>query len=137
MADLTIPAGAVTCRDGDPVLTVKAQVAVTGGQGGFLDLSNGGKANLADADAAASAVLAGVFVGDAAIGEYVTLARPGSVITVASSTFTAGVAYVVSTTAGGWAPLADLGSGDFVTYGLFALTTTTALVQSVQLGDIL
>lgn len=132
MADLIIPAGAVTARDGDPVLTKKAQVAVTAGQVLYEDSSNGGKLNLADADVEASAKMVGIATGDADADEYVTAALPGSVITVASGIFTVGQVYYVSTTAGGIAPLADLAASDYVTLCVVGLTTTTALV----LGEI-
>lgn len=129
MADVTIAAGAVTCRVGDPVLTKVAQVAISGGQAVYEDLSNSGKFNLADADVEASAKMIGIAVGDAAAGEYCTIALVGSVITTAGgASFTKGVVYYVSTTAGGLAPFADLASGDYVTLAVLALSTTTALV---------
>lgn len=131
MADLSIPAGAVTCRDGDRIETLKATVAITGGQGLY---KSGSKFDLADADTEATANLEGVAVCDAAIDEYVTCAKDGAVITVASSTFTPGQMYVVSTTAGGFAPFSDLGSGDYVTYGLVGLTATTARVIRIVTG---
>src|SRR5687768_3683299 len=104
MVDVVIAAGAVTCRVGDPTLTKIAQVAISGGQAVYEDLTNGGKFNLCDGDAEASAKMKGIAVGDAAIGEYVTIALPGSVITVAGASFTKGVTYYVSLTAGGLAP---------------------------------
>lgn len=131
MADVTIAAGAVTCRVGDPTLTKIAQVAISGGQAVYEDLSNGGKFNLCDGDAAASARMKGIAVGDAAAGEYVTIALPGSVITVAGASFTKGVTYYVSLNAGGLAPFADLGSGDYLTLAVIGLSTTTALVLGI------
>lgn len=131
MADVTIAAGAVICRAGDPTLTKICQVAISGGQAVYEDLTNGGKFNLCDGDAAASARMVGIAVGDAAAGEYCTVARPGSVITVAGASFTKGVVYYVSLNAGGLAPFADLGAGDYMTLACIALSTTTALVLGI------
>lgn len=131
MADVTIAAGAVTCRAGDPTLTKLCQVAISGGQAVYEDMTNGGKFNLCDGDAAASARMKGIAVGDAAAGEYCTIALPGSVITVAGASFTKGVTYYVSLNAGGLAPFTDLGSGDYLTLSVIGLSTTTALVLCI------
>lgn len=131
MADVTIAAGAVVCRAGDPTLTKVCQVAISGGQAVYEDLTNGGKFNLCDADAAASARMRGIAVGDAAAGEYCTIALPGSVITVAGASFTKGVTYYCSLNAGGLAPFADISTGDYVTLSVLALSTTTALVLGI------
>ncbi len=132
MADVTIAAGAVTCRAGDPTLTKICQVAISGGQAVYEDTANGGKFNLCDGDVAASARMVGIAVGDAAVGEYCTVARPGSVITTAGgASFTKGVTYYVSLNAGGLAPFADLGAGDYMTLACIALSTTTALVLGI------
>jgi len=134
MVDVVIAAGAVICRVGDPTLTKVAQVAISGGQGVYEDSSNGGKFNLTDADVLASSKLKGIAVGDAAIGEYVTVALPGAVITVAGASFTKGVTYYVSLNAGGLAPFADIGSGDYISLAVLALSTTTALILAINSG---
>lgn len=132
MADVTIAAGAVTCRTGDPVLTKVAQVAISGGQAVYEDQANGGKFNLCDGDAQASARMKGIAVSDAAAGEHCTIALPGAVITTAGgASFTKGVVYYVSLNAGGLAPFADIGAGDFFTLAVLALSTTTALVLGI------
>ena len=131
MADVTIAAGAVTRRTGDKTLTKIAQVAISGGQAVYEDLTNGGKFNLCDGDAAASARMIGIAVSDAAAGEDCTVALAGSVITVAGASFTKGVTYYVSLNAGGLAPFADISTGDYMTLACIALSTTTALVLCI------
>ena len=131
MADLTVPAGANTVRAGDKTLTKIAQVAIDSGEVVYEDASNGGKFNLADADAEASAKAVGVAINDAAAGEPCTVALPGSLITFGGGAVTgatAGLTYVVSTTAGGIAPVGDLSSGDYVRNILKFATTATAYV---------
>lgn len=126
MADLTIPAGVVTVRAGDPKLQKTMQVAGTRGQLVYEDQSNGGKFNLCDADVAASARMTGVLLVDVGAGGEGVAALPGAVITFAGAVTgaTKGVVYYVSVTAGGIAPFADLASGDYVTLALLALSTS-------------
>lgn len=136
MADLTIPAGVVTVRVGDPTLTKVMQVAGTHGQLIYEDLSNGGKFNLCDNDAQASAKIKGILLVDVGAGGRGEIALPGAVVTFASAVTgaTKGVVYYVSGTAGGIAPVADVTTGKYVTLALLALSTTQFLVLGV-IGD--
>lgn len=136
MADLTIPAGVVTVRDGDPILTKTLQVTGTHGQLVYEDLSNAGKFNLCDADVQASARMKGILIHDGLAGGKGTAALPGARITFAGAVTgaVAGTVYYVSTTAGGLAPLADLAAGDYITVALLCRSTTVFDVLGI-IGD--
>lgn len=134
MAVITLT-GPVTRRDGDPFDTRKAQVAISAGQACYIDKANGQKFNLCDADLAASALFYGVAVGDTAIDEDLTVARIGSVITVANTPFLVGQVAYLSVTPGSFTVTwTDLLTGDFTTVALMPLSTSTALVCQVICG---
>jgi len=136
MANLTIPAGAVTIRAGDPVLDKICYVAITHGQVIYEDLTQGGKANLADADVQASAYTKGIALADYGAGAWGRFAMPGSRITFAGAVTgaAAGVIYYLSLTAGALAPFADIGSGDYVSAVVLARSTTVFDVLCIN-GD--
>lgn len=73
------------------------------------------KWELADADAEASSGTAGlgIALNTAPENGHLRVAHAGT-LTATGTTFTVGETYVVSTTAGGIAPLSDLASGDYV-----------------------
>ncbi len=133
MADLTVPAGVVTVRVGDPTLQKVMQVAGTRGQLVYEDSANGGKFNLCDNDAAASGRMKGILLVDVGAGGQGVAALPGAVVTFAGAVTgaTKGVVYYVSGTAGGIAPVADVTTGKYVTLALLALSTTQFLVLGV------
>lgn len=136
MANLTIPAGAVTVRAGDPKFEAVCQVAITHGQVVYHDLANGAKMNLADADVQASSYVKGIALGDYGAGAWGWFAGPGSRITFASAVTgaAAGNVYYLSLTAGALAPFADIGSGDYVCVVVLCRSTTVFDVLCIN-GD--
>lgn len=116
MADLSItPANVEPGTTPTPNIgEATAGVAIDAGEALYLDPTDNNQAALADADASATARAKGVAITTSAAGQPVKYVRSGELILGAGVT-TEGVVYVVSTTAGGIAPVADLGSGDFVT----------------------
>lgn len=128
MADITV-SGNVTpdsIRNVDIGIT---QVAITAGQVVYKDASNGNKLNLADADAEASAVAEGIALADADAGAACPYLVTGGQLTISGAPFTKGTDYYVSTTAGGIAPKADLGAGDYVTRLGTASSTSVLLLE--------
>ena len=113
MADLGITASEVQQGTGAVVRRYIAAAATTAGQSVYLDGS--GQANLADADASDTAAAQGIAVNGADAGQEVAVQEAGQIDLGASAGAASGVAYVVSGTAGGIAPISDLGSGDYTT----------------------
>lgn len=108
-----------------------AQVAISAGELIFEDGSNSNNANLADWDDVDQAQVIGIALNDAAAGQPVTYAKPGSTITVTSSTFAAGAVYVAGDS-GAMNPEADATSGKFVTVVGIGLSTTTMLFDPIH-----
>jgi hypothetical protein len=113
VADLSQTAANVNLVSG-PTGSGTAGGTITAGMPVYKDTTDSNHLKAADADAAASAVLAGVALHGAADGQPLTYAKPGATIDW-GATLTKATLYVVSTTAGGVAPAADLGSGDYIT----------------------
>ena len=91
-----------------------AGVAITKGQWVYVDTAAGNVIKLADADALASAVVKGVALNTAAIGEEVTIQWDGVVdLGVA---LIDGMIYVLSQTAGAIIPVTDVGAMGAGTY---------------------
>lgn len=126
MADITVTAADVGLADtGVVTQTVQVAVAVTQGQVGYLDTTES-KYRLADADlSSAAASAAGIFLTPAAIDGYAVIATSGPVDV--GATLTVGETYVVSGTAGGIAPIADLATGDYVT--ILGIATAAGKLQ--------
>lgn len=123
MADLTITASSVVASSGAVTSTGTAGATITAGQPLYMDSSDSNKLKLADANASsATATCVGVSLHAALSGQPITYITAGS-YTVGAS-LTAGLVYVVSATAGGIAPAADLASG-WRTTVLFVATSTT------------
>lgn len=111
MADLTITAANVDPVDGYTSVTVIAGAAITAGQVCYLDTSN--LAQLSDANASAvTAAVKGIALNNAAANQPVTLMTAGDLDVGAS--LTVSETYILSATAGGIAPIADLASGWYV-----------------------
>ncbi|GGO89031.1 hypothetical protein GCM10011348_45830 [Marinobacterium nitratireducens] len=109
MADLVITASSVSGTTGG---TGTAGEAITAGD--VLALS-GGSLVLADANGGTGAANAlrkpvGIALNDAAAGQPVAYATPGSMVTL-GAVLTAGTAYYLSGTPGGIAPVADVAAG--------------------------
>ncbi len=126
MADIAITAANVlaisTARTADGV----AGAAVTAGQVVYLDPASESY-KLADCDSATAAVRspAGIALNGAAIGQPLKILRAGP-ITIGGA-LTAGVAYYLSPTPGGIAPVADVLSGDHSV--LLGMATSTTVLQ--------
>jgi hypothetical protein len=110
MADLTVTAASVLFTSGSKIASYNAGAAVTAGQAVYLD-SVTSTLKLAQADGtAAEADAVGIALHAAGTGQPLSYAGPGSVINIGATTAKT-TTYVVSATAGGVAPQADLTSG--------------------------
>lgn len=112
MADITVTVANVKWVSGSRPFVGKAGATVTRGQSAYLNTSTL-KYELGDADTDAASVFAGIFLTDGYDGADVLIAPPGAVVNW-GATLTAGTIYVLSTTAGGVAPWADLAAGDYI-----------------------
>jgi hypothetical protein len=113
MADLTVTPGSVLFTSGTKI-TGTAGAAVTAGQAVYED-STTSTLKLAQADGTAAEVAAvGIALHAAGSGQPLVYAGQGSVINIGATTSTA-TTYVVSATAGGVAPQADLVSTNKIT----------------------
>jgi hypothetical protein len=131
MADLTITAASVVKGSGSVVETGTAGASVTAGQVVYKDASDSNKFKLADCDSATAAVRSpyGIALHASGSGQPLTVLRSGP-ITI-GATVSAGVAYYLSATPGGIAPVADLATGDYpVILGI--ATSTTVLEVDIQ-----
>lgn len=128
MADLVITAASVISSGRKETGTAGA--TVTAGQVVYLDSADN-KFKLADNDSATAAVRAphGIALNGAATGQPLTVHTGGSI--VIGATVAVGTVYMLSSTAGGIAPVADLGAGDYnSTIGV--ATSTTAIDVDIQ-----
>jgi hypothetical protein len=123
MADLSITAANVAQTGGEP--SKKGIAADTITQGQALYKNTAGALVRCDADVLASAAFAGIALNAASSGQPVDYAPPGATVNIGATT-TKNTYYVVSTTAGGIAPSADLASGDYIT--LLFVGNGTAIV---------
>lgn len=132
MADITIT-GPIIPSSLNNCETRFAQVAIAAGKVVYADETNGGKWNLADADALASSYAVGIAVNTAAAGEPCTVAKNGSTITQAGTTFTKGATAYASVTAGSMADSLPASTKFSTTLGV-ALSTSQFLVGIVASG---
>ena len=113
MADVSITATEVQPGTGAILKHGIAGAAITPGQPLYR---SGGKLLPADADVELSAAVVGISVnGASADGQPITYQDDGVITLGATAAMVVGTTYVVSTTAGGIAPQADLAAGDYVT----------------------
>lgn len=111
MADLTITASSVVPGAGAVVKSAIAAVAITAGQLVYIDAN--GQAALADANAATTDNVVGMATNNAAASQPVNYVAKGLVDV--GSVLTAAAVYVLSSTARGICPVADLGSTEYTT----------------------
>lgn len=134
MADYVITAGNVDPVEETGIVQLIAAVSITAGQPLY---NNGGQADLADASAQASAACIGVALNNAAAGQPVSYAKAGKNV-LYGAIFTAGALVVVSATAGGLAPYADLLPTEYVSIVGIATTTSNLLLilnnTGIQIG---
>lgn len=126
MVDVTVTAASVAPTSTTKRQTKNAAVAITAGQAVYVNASD--LVALADADASAlTAAATGIALNSCAAGQ------PCSYATIGDVTFNAGLTkgavYVVSGTAGGIAPVADLAVLDYVTILGVASSTTNLQVD--------
>jgi hypothetical protein len=131
MADLTITAADVKKTDSTLIAEGIAGGTVTAGQPVYKDSTASNKLKAADADVLASAAAVGIALHGASADQPLKYAIGGNL--TLSNVMTAGAVYVVSTNAGGIAPVADLGAGDFVTL-LGIATSATNLKISISVS---
>lgn len=112
MADISVTAANVKWVSGARPQIVKAGATITRGQAVYQNTTTL-EHELADADTDAASEFAGIALSDGYDGADMLIAPPGAVINW-GATLAAGTVYVLSTTAGGVAPEADLASGDYV-----------------------
>ncbi|GIL09288.1 MAG: hypothetical protein BroJett033_7990 [Chloroflexota bacterium] len=112
MTDISVTANQVKWISGTRPMVVKGGAAITAGQAVYLNTTTL-EHELADADTDATSVFAGIAITGGQDGADMLIAPPGAVIDF-GATLTAGTIYVVSPTAGGIAPWADLTAGDYV-----------------------
>lgn len=125
MADLTITAANVA---GNQTGFGVAGVAITAGE---VVAKSGGSLILGDSDAGADSSAVerkpvGVALNDAAVGQPVAYAGPGSEYT-AGATLTAGTTYYLSATGGGICPVADVTTG--MTPVIVGIATSTTKMK--------
>jgi hypothetical protein len=133
MADITVTAANVIAGAGASTRQVTAGETITAGQVVYKDTSAGDKYKLADADAVGTAAGGGIALNGASNGQPLTIITGGNLNP--GATVTTGEVYVVSTTAGGIAPLVDLLTGDFVTV-LGTATTTSNINIQIQVSGV-
>ncbi len=112
MADLVITAASVLPGASAKKINGTAGATITAGQVLYLDSATN-TLKLADNDSATAAVRepVGIALHAAASGQPLTYLSSGS-ITIGATT-AVGVVYVLSSTAGGICPVADVGAGDY------------------------
>lgn len=128
MADITVTAANVRASSGQENLRVgTAGATITAGQSIYVDTADANKIKLADANAsAATAILGGVAMTNAASGQPVVYVTGGTY--VAGATVVKGTVYILSANAGGIAPAADAAAGWYVSVlGVGASTTEIAI----------
>jgi|TARA_Y100000310_G_scaffold51927_1_gene47800 predicted transcriptional regulator len=128
MADVSVTAANVSAAVSAVIGSATAGATITAGQSVYINTSDN-KAYLADADTLAASAAAGIALNGASDGQPIDYIQVGNVDV--GGTLTLGAVYVVSTTAGGIAPLADLGTGDYVTVLGVATATDNLLVNLI------
>lgn len=133
MADLSITAANVAPGSNASLAYGTAGATITAGQVVYFDESDSNY-KLADCDSATAAVRspAGIAMNGASDGQPVTICKSGNVTIGAA--VTAGVAYYLSATAGGIAPVADLTTGDYPVVLGIATSATILKVQILEAG---
>lgn len=114
MADATVTAANVQPTSSTVAVQRTFGATVTAGQTVYEDATDNRHCKLADADdTAATAAAIGIALNGGSDGQPGNIATEGELDP--GFTATEGVLYVVSATAGGIAPIADLVTGDYVT----------------------
>jgi hypothetical protein len=124
MADLSITAANVVAVSGATTARGTAGATITAGQLVYLDSSDN-ELKLADSnDTAAKSVVVGVALHASLDGQPLAYLTSGQ-ITI-GATVSLGKVYVLSTTAGGIAPIDDIASTEYIS--VLGVATTTAII---------
>lgn len=123
MSDLIITAANVLPASSAQTEIVTAGATITAGQPVYKDASDDDKAKLAVASSAAAANAVGIALCNASAGQPLVIAYGGDV--TLGSVMSEGVTYLVSSSAGGIMPTADIAIGDFATVLGTAVTTSS------------
>ena len=132
MADITVTAANVKAGANAVVKTVTAGAAINAGEVVYQDTSDK-KYKLADADAQATAKVAGIALNDAAADQPLEVQTAGDIDV--GGTVVVGEVYLVSVTAGGIAPEADVLTGDYVSI-IGIGTVSNKLKMQILISDI-
>lgn len=125
MADLSITTANVGVSSNAITSIVQVGETVTAGQAGYKK-SLDGLYYKADANASsATAAALGVFLSGASTNGYALFCTAGNYL--AGATLTVGETYVVSATAGGIAPIADVTTGWYVT--ILGVASSSSILQ--------
>lgn len=123
MADITVAVASVVADTDATIDEGVAGATITAGQPIYKDTTNSNKLAPCDGDVLASSIVAGISLHAALAGQPIKYVTRGGV-TLGVANLTLGQVYVASLNAGGIAPYADLGSGDFVS--TIGIATTTS-----------
>tara|TARA_R110000868_G_C10559158_1_gene736693 strand:- start:82 stop:510 length:429 start_codon:yes stop_codon:yes gene_type:complete len=126
MADVTITATGVLKSSAASVQTDEgiAGGTITAGMPIYKDTTASNVLKAADASALATAVVCGIALNGGATGQTIEYVTRDPAL-VAGGTLAVGTIYVLSATAGGICPEADILTGEFITILGVANTTTT------------
>ena len=124
MADLVITPANVLPQSNTTTKSGTAGASINAGQMIYLDTADSNKAKLADANVLLTAVVAGMALCDAEPGQPIQWASAGDV--AVGTMLTPGIVYLLSGTAGGLKPDADMTGSDYVS--LFAIAKSTSVL---------
>lgn len=131
MTDISVTASSVVPGAGAKRQTKTASVAITAGQVVYVNSSD--QLALADNDASTTTASAvGIALNSCAANQPCSYATSGPV--TFNAVLTSGTIYVLSATAGGIAPAADLDAEDYVTILGVASSTTSLTVNIFASG---
>lgn len=132
MADIAITAANTVTVSGTTEQALAGET-ITAGQAVYLD-SSSGKYLKADADSATAAARAvrGIALNGASLNQPLSIQRTGD-ITI-GGTLAANTAYYLSGTPGGICPLADVGTGEYMTLIGVAISTTVLRLGILSTG---
>jgi hypothetical protein len=133
MADVSVTATDVKARPNATIGTGTAGAAITAGQPIYKDTSDSNKYKLADKDALAASVAAGIALHAATANQPIDFVKSGGI--ELGSVVKPGTIYVVSSTAGGIGTSTDIVATDYTTTVGIA-TATNILSVSIQAGGV-
>jgi hypothetical protein len=132
--DVSVTAAEVLPDSGTRTEAGTLGAVVTAGQLVYKDTSDSGKFKLCDSDAsAAAATVYGIALNGGAAAQPVVVAINGSTLDP-GFTVTVGAVYVVSDTAGGIMPVADLETGDFTSVIGVGITASKIQLTFINSG---